>query len=290
LDKIPDHLNPLIDHNPHTAPGQTRFCFDYLNKGSCPKDRCLFRHLMRGHPDTAADARDTNGRPIPLAIQPPMYGTYGAAAQPAYGAAATAAVSYGYGTAAPQQPTAWDTPQYGATAAPQQQSQAGSDTSSLTWQGYTAAEWAEYAASMAQYGTAPTAQPPTYVTMPQQQPPPASSGYVPSYTPLAMVPAEAAAASWQYTPPASTASWAAMPAMPAPANRNAPMGMCFNFINKGVCQRGSDCRFQHLGPDHPDVLENKAKFDAECAQRMAQKAIDMDDQALWIKTIGGPPV
>jgi hypothetical protein len=189
-----------------------------------------------------------------------------------------------------------------------------------------------------------------------------------------MVPAEGAAASWQYTPPASTASWAAMPAMPAPANRNAPTGMCFNFINKGVCQRGSDCRFQHLGPDHPevlenkakfdaecaqkisqkkllagaaaswqhappaptaswpampapvqaplpstarmcfnfinkgmcqrgsdcrfqhlgpdhpDVLENKAKFDAECAQRMAQKAIDMDDQALWIKTIGGPPV
>lgn len=34
-DKIPPHANPLIEQNPNTAPGESRICYTYLNRGTC---------------------------------------------------------------------------------------------------------------------------------------------------------------------------------------------------------------------------------------------------------------
>ena len=45
-------------HEPrrYEAPGETRICFSFLNKGQCDRaGSCRFRHLTPDHPDAQAD-------------------------------------------------------------------------------------------------------------------------------------------------------------------------------------------------------------------------------------------
>ncbi len=60
-DKIPRHVNPMIDQNPNAQPTEQRICYSFLNKGSCAREGCTFRHLLPAHPDAVAD-RVRNGQ------------------------------------------------------------------------------------------------------------------------------------------------------------------------------------------------------------------------------------
>ena len=53
--KIPQHVNPMVEQNPRCPPGERRICYNFLNRGSCDKPDCGFRHLLPGHPDAIAD-------------------------------------------------------------------------------------------------------------------------------------------------------------------------------------------------------------------------------------------
>ena len=38
--------------------------------------------------------------------------------------------------------------------------------------------------------------------------------------------------------------------------------LCFPFLNKGVCERGTACRFRHVPPDHPDAVADRVQRSA----------------------------
>lgn len=60
-DKIPAHVNPMIDQNPNAKPNELRICYTFLNRQACDRPECTFRHLLPGHPDAVAD-RIKNGQ------------------------------------------------------------------------------------------------------------------------------------------------------------------------------------------------------------------------------------
>ena len=64
------HAN-LVDQNPNVTRGQTRLCFSFLNKQTCDKPDCTFRHLLPGHPDWVADKlKKGHSVPGPMAAEP----------------------------------------------------------------------------------------------------------------------------------------------------------------------------------------------------------------------------
>ena len=54
-DKIPQHVNPMVEQNLNCPPGERRICYNFLNRSVCDKPECGFRHLLPGHPDAIAD-------------------------------------------------------------------------------------------------------------------------------------------------------------------------------------------------------------------------------------------
>lgn len=55
-------LSSPVPHAP--APGETRICFPFMNKGRCERgNMCRFRHLTPDHPDAIAD-RQRTGRGV----------------------------------------------------------------------------------------------------------------------------------------------------------------------------------------------------------------------------------
>merc|ERR1712166_1740479 len=47
-------------------------CFPFLNKGSCDKENCRFRHLLAGHPDAVADRMKRGQAPGAMGMGMPM--------------------------------------------------------------------------------------------------------------------------------------------------------------------------------------------------------------------------
>jgi len=45
------------DANPLAAPGETRLCYSFLNRGVCKHVGCTYRHIGPSHPDAVADAQ-----------------------------------------------------------------------------------------------------------------------------------------------------------------------------------------------------------------------------------------
>jgi len=82
------------------APGETRICFPFLNKGRCDRGMaCKFRHLAPDHPDAIAD-RQRSGKLAPQAAQPaaaaPVDSSLDSAVQAAVAAAASLAGQASY--------------------------------------------------------------------------------------------------------------------------------------------------------------------------------------------------
>jgi len=60
----------------------------------------------------------------------------------------------------------------------------------------------------------------------------------------------------------ATGQWVGTPLLPVgdPLSSAAAHGetrICFPFLNKGVCDRGSACKFRHLSQDHPDAIADR---------------------------------
>lgn len=54
--------------------------------------------------------------------------------------------------------------------------------------------------------------------------------------------------------PWSGAAGAGPPGQPGEEAR-----ICFPFLNKGFCQRGSMCKYRHLPQDHPDAIADRMR-------------------------------
>lgn len=70
-DKIPQHVNPMVEQNPNCQPGEQRICYTYLNRRSCDRPECSFRHLLPGHPDAIADRIKCAPRPAAESLPRP---------------------------------------------------------------------------------------------------------------------------------------------------------------------------------------------------------------------------
>merc|ERR1740117_758486 len=191
-DKIPSHVNPMVDQNPNAKQNETRICFTFLNKGSCDKESCGFRHLLAGHPDAVADRMKRGQAPGAMGMGMPMQQPM-MMQQPMQQPMMMQQPMQPY--AAPLQP-----PPYGA---PQIQ------------QPYGAPQFQQ------QF----------------QQPPPAYGG-------------QHTAAYPQAEPEAGV-----IPTSAAPGETR----ICFPFLNRGSCDRDSGCRFRHLTADHPEAIADRLK-------------------------------
>jgi len=232
-DKIPAHVNPMIDQNPNSKLGETRICYTYLNRGACERPECIFRHLLPGHPDAVADRiKNGQGHKIPAyakealsrveAGPPPMAGPPQMPILPggAYGAPPGAGFAgpptgFGGGGRSMGGPMAGNGMGPDAMHYWQQQQYASAGGWEQMQQGYGAG-------------------------YPGPQP-----GYPPPPFPPGVQ------AGGQYPPYGGHQHGGG----PAPGEQR----ICFPFLNRGACERGAACRYRHLTPDHPDAVADRMR-------------------------------
>ena len=217
--RLPPGTNPLADQNPNTPPGETRVCFTFLNKQSCDRPGCIFRHLLPGHPDAQEGVR--NGKPGPLSAMARggaagMPGAMGAGGLGAFDPAMMATLMGGFDPA-------------------MMASMMAMDPSGMGLMGGAAG----LNPMMAMMGNPMMA---------------AAMGMglggglgVPGMPALgAGLPGAMGGAGLGGAP---------MMHAEAPGETR----ICFSFLNKGQCDRAGSCRFRHLTPDHPDAQADRIR-------------------------------
>ena len=268
-DKIPAHANPLVEQNQHTAPGELRICYAYLNCGTCDRSQCSFRHLLAGHPDAIAD-RVRNGQleKIPhyaraalargggpydhpsLCAQPPMGSWHGAPAD----ASNTGGIA-GAGRPLP--------PHGGGPMVPaplQGQAMGGS---------HYASGWGPLHLQMAQQGSLLQ----NHQSQPHQG---QMQGHSGSYH---HQPFQCQFAPAQYGGYGSGGYGSSASLGPAEQR------LCFPFMNTGRCERAEACRFRHLSPDHPDAVTDRARTGRGAAGSGGSSGFDLSG-AMSLMSVG----
>ena len=246
-DKIPQHANPMIEQNPNCKPGEPRICYTFLNRGSCDRPECSFRHLLPGHPDAVAD-RIKNGQ----AHKIPAYAKEALSRAPAGG-------SMGMMPPGGGMPACGGMGGFGE----------GGGSSGGGMGPEMMAYWQYNGAMMGwDQGTMQQQQMMMMQQQQQQQQQQHYSGGQPQQASGGRQPQQA------YGGGQLQQSYGgAQPQQPYCGGQPqqpycgvdgsaASLGetrICFPFLNRGACERGQACRFRHLAPDHPDAIADRMR-------------------------------
>ena len=219
-----------------------RLCYAFLNRGSCDRPECTFRHLLPGHPDAVAD-RVKNGQAhkVPAsAFSSSVFcgggGGGGVGGSGAHGALGGAPRPMGAPPPMLSRPMGPDPtlPMMGAELA------LAPPPTPPTWDPGAAFRCGGHGFAWDGVQWAPPMWPPHG---PAGPPPPGAM-------PPPMMP-------FRHPPPPHAAHDARRVSEPPSLMGN--MRLCFNFLNKGFCDKGGACRFRHLPPDHPDAIADRVR-------------------------------
>lgn len=243
-DKIPPHVNPMIDQNPNSKPGETRICYTYLNRGACERPECSFRHLLPGHPDAVADRiKNGQGHKIPPYAKEALARVGGG---PSMGGTGGMQMMGGTGFCAPPGGGYGGTSAYGGGGRNMGGGGGGNGVNSDSmsyWQQYPSMQgWDQM-------------QMPAGIDSNMQQG--YSGGQQHNYN----------AAQQGFQPYGYPHDAARQGGAQYSTNQQAGMGgpapgeqrICFPFLNRGACERGASCRYRHLAPDHPDAIADRMR-------------------------------
>ena len=222
-DKIPTHANPMVDQNQNAKGGEPRICYTFLNRGSCDRPECTFRHLLAGHPDAVAD-RIKNGQSHKI----PGYAKEALSRAPPGGGGMQQMQGGGMGG-------------FGGGGA----GAGGGMTPEMMayWQ-YNSGMmgWDQNAVQQQQMMMMQQQQ--------QQQQQPYGGQQQQSF------------GGQQQQPYGQQQAYGQQQQQGGSENNAAPPGetrICFPFLNRGSCDRGQACRFRHLTQDHPDAIADRMR-------------------------------
>ena len=226
------HAN-LVDQNPNVTRGQTRLCFSFLNKQTCDKPDCTFRHLLPGHPDWVADKlKKGHSVPGPMAAQ-------AAAHSQAYMAQMAQAQQMAHMQHMQHMQHMASSSGHPQTPQPSLQSQgSAADMYNMHMQMHIAGQAHQQHQAAAQQMAAQQLPPQAQQMLQQVQ----MQNYMQQQQQMMMMQMQHAGARPAGQPPPSSGA-----------------RICFPFLNKGICARGSECKFRHLSQDHPDAVADRLR-------------------------------